>query len=200
MINIIYKKYHVIRKSEFFILLNKLLLLIFLLFSAACKETDKKISVLNFDPQLKKMEQTWYYKKQIFTGYIVEKEKDGRLLYQVPIVKGKEEGLAKGWYNTGERLLERSYIDGKKEGEFTQWWPNGNIRYLFHYKNDVFDGSQWVYFPDGKKRELSNYVLGEKEGVQQVWDEKSKLISNYTIKNKKLYGVISVKSCIPTGH
>jgi antitoxin component YwqK of YwqJK toxin-antitoxin module len=72
---------------------------------------------------------------------------------------------------------------------------------LFKYKNDQFDGKQLVYFPNGKIREESNYQLGEKEGTQRVWSETCKLISNYVIKNKRIYGVVSVKSCIPVdGH
>jgi hypothetical protein len=36
--------------------------------------------------------------------------------------------------------------------------------------------------------------------LQRIWDEKGVLISNYTIKNKKLYGIISVRSCMPVNH
>lgn len=167
------------------------------------KQTLKKppeIRITNFDVSLKKADEIWRYKGQIFSGYMIQVEKDGRTVYELPIIEGKENGTAKGWYNSGEKLIERIFIEGKIDGKMTQWWPNGRIRYLFQYKNDKFEGSQWVFFPNGKRRELSNYSLGEKERIQQVWDEKGILISNYTIKNKKLYGIISVESCIPTGH
>jgi antitoxin component YwqK of YwqJK toxin-antitoxin module len=178
----------------------KIIGLIFVFFSYACQEKNTEMRVLNFDPNLKKTDKGWFYKGQLFSGYMIEKEKDGRIVYQLPIIRGKENGLAKGWYNTGEKLIERIFIDGKIEGKFKQWWPNGHFRYLFNYKNNQFDGSQFVFFPNGKKREESNYLAGEKEGVQRVWDEKGLLVSNYAIKNKKIYGVISVKSCIPVGH
>jgi antitoxin component YwqK of YwqJK toxin-antitoxin module len=164
------------------------------------QSTPPSFFIENTDPFLHKTDQGWVYKKKLFSGYMVEKEKDGRIVYQLPIIDGKENGVAKGWYNTGEKLLERLFINGKKEGFFKQWWPNGHLRYVFHYKNDNYDGTQWVYFPNETKREASNYQKGEKEGIQRVWDEKGELISNYTIKNKKLYGVISVNSCIPVSH
>jgi antitoxin component YwqK of YwqJK toxin-antitoxin module len=169
-------------------------------FSYACQEKNARMNVLNLDPNLKKTDNGWFYKGQPFSGNMLEKEKDGRLVYQLPIIDGKENGIAKGWYNTGEKLLKRIFENGKIAGDFKQWWPNGRLRYLFHYKNNQFDGKQLVFFPDGKIREESHYLLGEKEGKQRVWDEKGLLISNYAIKNKRIYGVISVKSCIPVGH
>ncbi len=179
---------------------SQLIYIILFLFLGSCQENKKRISVLNFDPNLKKTDKGWIYKNKAFTGFMIEEEKDHRIVYSLPITNGKEDGLAKGWYNSGEKLSERIFINGKMEGIFKQWWPNGRLRYLFIYKNNVFDGKQIVYFPNGKVREESNYQSGEKEGIQRVWDKKGSLISNYTIKNKKLYGVISVKSCIPIGH
>jgi antitoxin component YwqK of YwqJK toxin-antitoxin module len=170
----------------------------------ACDHSNKKmitkIYVQNFDPELIKINGLWFYKKEIFNGNIVEKSLDGKtILYQVPIFDGSEEGQAFGKYNTGEKLLNRNYKKGKIEGEFIQWWPNGNKRYLFNYQHDIMDGKQLVFYPNGKKHQESNYAEGNEEGIQRVWDENGQLISNYTIKNKKLYGVISVKSCIPDG-
>ncbi len=173
----------------------------------ACNKSNRKnhglppdIKVVNYDSFLRKKDDGWFYKDKLFSGYMVEVEKDGRVLYQLPIIDGKENGLAKSIYNSGEKMLERNFVNGKKEGPFTQWWPNGKFRYLFQYQNDLFDGAQQVFFPSGKKREISHYKSGQKEGLQSTWDQEGILISNYTIKNKKLYGVISVESCIPPAH
>jgi antitoxin component YwqK of YwqJK toxin-antitoxin module len=156
--------------------------------------------VKNFDPQLVKVNEVWSYQGKVFSGYLIEEEKDHCIVYKLPIVDGKQSGWAYGWYNSGEKLLERNFIDGKKEGEFRQWWPNGNFRYLYQYKNDQLHGLQIVYFPNGKKRQVSHYFQGREEGLQSTWNEEGILISNYTIKSEKLYGVISVKSCILGGH
>ncbi|GAB3034223.1 toxin-antitoxin system YwqK family antitoxin [Spirosoma pulveris] len=158
------------------------------------------VEVVNYDPLLQKTDSGWYYKGALFSGYMVEKEKDGLIVYRLPIVDGRENGLAKGWYNTGEKLLERRFVNEKKEGIYKQWWPNGQPRYVFHYRHDQYDGPQLVFFPDGKKREESRYTLGEQDGPQRVWDKDGKLIANYTIRNKRAYGLTSVKSCLPVMH
>lgn len=159
-----------------------------------------ELEVANYDTSLHKINGTWYYRKKLFSGYMLEKEKDGSIVYKLPIYEGEENGLAKGWYHSGEKLLEREFINGKINNHFIQWWPNGNQRYLFQYKNDLYHGTQYIFFPNGQKRQENNYLNGQEEGLQRVWNEKGLLISNYTIKNKKLYGIISVKSCLPVAH
>ena len=171
----------------------------------ACDTSPKKKTpnffVQNFDTSLVKVNSKWYYKNEPLNGYIVEKSLDGKiLLYKVPIIEGFEEGWAFGRYNTGEKLLIRYYNKGKVEGSFTQWWPNGNVRYQCNYKHDKMDGKHSVFYPNGTNQQESNFSEGNEDGIQRVWNETGQLISNYTIKNKKLYGVITVKSCIPEGH
>jgi antitoxin component YwqK of YwqJK toxin-antitoxin module len=186
----------------------KLLLFFFLLiFSFSCSEKNGKsnsapsvLKVLNYDTLLRKIESNWFYKGRIFSGYMIQQEKDGKVVYTLPIKKGKENGMATGVYNTGEKLVENTFVDGKREGVFKQWWPNGNYRYLFNYEKDKMQGNQWVFFPSGKKREAGSYAHGEKQGLQRVWDEEGKLVSNYVLKNNRRYGVIAVKSCIPVEH
>jgi len=156
------------------------------------------ICVVNFDTALHITENGYQYQGRLFSGYMIQQEKDGRIVYKLPIINGRENGLALGWYNSGEKLLEQFYVDGKMEGVFKQWWPNGNYRYLFNYKEGQLNGLQTVFFPNGKTRQKSNYLSGKEEGLQQTWDTTGLLVSNYTIKNNKLYGVISVKSCIPS--
>ncbi|MBO0952356.1 hypothetical protein J2I46_27485 [Fibrella sp. HMF5405] len=162
--------------------------------------TPPNVEVVNYDTLLRKTDDGWLYEGQLFSGYMVEKERDGRIVYRLPILDGRENGVATGWYNTGEKLLVRLFIDGKKEGQFRQWWPNGKLRYAFQYKDDEYDGLQRVYFPTGKKREESTYLAGEQEGPQRVWNESGQLVSNYTIRYKRTYGIVSVKSCMPVSH
>ena len=176
----------------------------FILFS--CHSSNKKIikaapeiQVVQFDKLLNKTSNGWMYNGKTFSGYMVQKEMNGNIVYELPIINGKENGLAKGIYNTGEKLMERNFINGKREGIFKQWWPNGNFRYRFNYKNDVYDGKQYVFFADGKKRQTGNYTDGELDGLQSIWNEEGQLISNYTYRNKKLYGIITVKNCMPNG-
>lgn len=175
-----------------------LLLITGLMGCHSCKQTQ--LNVQNYDSELVQQEGTWYYHQKLFNGYRVESARDGKILYQLPIVDGKASGEALGWYNTGEKMMCRHFKDGLPEGIFEQWWPNGNYRYRFYYSKGKMNGQQLVFYPTGEKRQESNFLNGIVEGVQRNWDENGDLVSNYTIKNKKLYGIISIRSCIPVDH
>ena len=175
------------------------LLYVCTLLVAACNNTTvpPEFLVKNNDTLLLKTDKGWTYTKRLFNGYMIQVENDGKIVYRLPIIDGKEHGLAIGFYNTGEKLLERTFVTGKKQGVFKQWWPNGNLRYLFNYNHDKYDGKQIVYFHFGKVQEEKNYLNGMEEGVQRIWDSTGNLISNYTVKNKKIYGALSAKDCMP---
>jgi len=159
-----------------------------------------QLLVKNTDTLLLKEDDGWIYYNKPFNGYMIQVENDGNIVYKLPIIHGKEHGLAIGFYNSGEKLSERLFVRGKKHGVFKQWWPNGNLRYLFHYNHDKYDGKQMIYFHFGKLQEEKNYHNGVEEGVQRIWDSTGTLISNYTVKNNKIYGAISAKECMPVFH
>ena len=182
-----------------------LYVLVGLFLLAGCNQSATKTPPLlyvdNIDTSLKQTAfNGWQYKHQPFNGYMVERDRDQKILYKLPIIDGREQGLALGWFNTGEKLMARHFKDGMKQGLFEQWWPNGNHHYLFNYEKDVLNGKQLVFYANGKVRQESNYLMGNLEGLQRYWDINGALLSNYTIKNNKLYGVIKVKSCMPHGH
>ena len=158
------------------------------------------LAIKNYDPHLIRTDHGWLYNDKPFTGFMIEDEKNNRIVYQLPIIEGIEEGIALGWYNTGEKLLQRPFKHGKIEGCFTQWWPNGKIRYRCHYINNSYQGLQEVFFPNGKLQQESHFQSGKEEGLQRTWDSTGNLISNYTIHDNQLYGVITVKSCLPDVH
>jgi len=175
-----------------------------LLLLFACFERNPpqppQIYINHFNPDLVQTDYGWLYKNQPFSGYMVERERNGQIVYQLPIIKGKENGRAIGMYNTGEKLMTCNFVEGKREGIFQQWWPNGRLRYLFTYHQGNYQGTQWVYFPNGRVQGEKNYSGGKEEGVQKIWDSTGKLLSNYAVKNNILYGTVSSKDCMPVIH
>jgi len=155
------------------------------------------IYVKNVNPDLVKSDQGWQYKGKPFSGYMVEAETNGKIVYQLPIMQGKENGKAIGFYNSGEKLLECMYVDGQKQGIYQHWWPNGNLRYLFSFQRGKYQGKQLVYYPNGKLQGEKYYWTGKEEGPQKIWDSTGRLISNYAVKNNSVYGAISSQDCMP---
>jgi antitoxin component YwqK of YwqJK toxin-antitoxin module len=98
---------------------------------------------------------------------MIEVENDGRIVYRLPIINGKEHGLAIGFYNSGEKLLERKFIKGEKQGVFKQWWPNGRLRYLISIRINMM-ANKLSIFTSEKFKKKKNYLNGTEEGVQRI--------------------------------
>lgn len=183
---------------------NLQVLLLSVLLYAGCSQSGKRvqplpteIQVSHHDRNLYRQENLWRYNGRVFSGYIVQLSGDTMVIHKLPVIDGLANGLAVGYYENGNKMMEQFFEYNKLQGSYKQWWRNGQPRYVFNYKDDEFDGSQKVFFENGKLREESNFSNGKREGLQRVWDDKGQLISNYTIRNNKLYGIVNVESCIP---
>ncbi len=170
-----------------------------LLVSCNSRETSTKqipeIFVETTDPQLQNRNGTWFWKEQKFNGYILEKEND-RLTAKLPVIDGKENGTAYGWYSDGKRRYERNFLNGNREGVQKGWHANDTLSFYFFFHEDKYEGEQKTYFKNGQPWQILNYVNGYEEGKQKSWNEDGRLINNFVVKNGKLYGVIGRYDCI----
>lgn len=166
--------------------------------SGACRESavpDFKIARNN--PNLYIVEGRWYYGGRPFNGHIHEDQSSNLVLSDMPVKDGLPHGTFVGFYDNGQKMIENTFVHGILDGQSNRWWRNGKYRYTLFYRNNQLDGTQRAYFICGKIREEANYLNGALEGIQRVWDENGQLISNYTIKDKRIYGIVKVQSCIP---
>lgn len=154
------------------------------------------IRVLATDTSLHNNNGTWIWKGKKYNGYLIEK-KEGILLEELPIVDGKENGIAKGWYKNGKKRFERNFQNGDREGIDKGWYENGKIAFEYFFKNDKYEGSQKTFYESGNPWQLLNYKNGYEDGKQKSWSDSSgRVINNFTVKNGKLYGVIGRYDCM----
>jgi antitoxin component YwqK of YwqJK toxin-antitoxin module len=149
------------------------------------------------DQLLKNNAGYWMYNKDTLSGFITENYK-GFVLSKIPIIKGKEEGWATGWYSGGKKKFKAFYRNGNREYIQKGWFENGAIAYELNFREDLFEGVQRYYYSNGCLKQESCYRNGNEEGVQKVWNSEGRLTYNYTIKNGKLYGVVGRFDCVST--
>ena len=154
-----------------------------------------QVLVQSTDHQLDNANGTWLYGGRPFNGYILEKDHHA-LLGKMPIIAGKEHGIAQGWYTTGQRKFERGFLKGNREGIHRGWYPNGTLAFIHFFRADKFEEQQKTFFENGRPWQSLHYVKGYEEGKQQSWNESGRLINNFTVKNGKLYGVIGRYDCM----
>lgn len=155
------------------------------------------LQVKRNDQNLYQLQGLWYYKGSPFSGHIIQETANHTIVYKASIEEGMANGRSLSFYADGQPMLEQAFLQGRLHGASKQYWRNGQCKYVLFYKNGQFEGTQKAFFESGQVREEANYLAGKPEGLQRSWDEKGQLISNYTIRNNKLYGIIRAESCLP---
>lgn len=147
------------------------------------------------DTRLRNTNGTWLFNGTPYAGYIVEKQ-GSRLLSKLPVINGKEHGIALGWYPTGHKRYERGFRHGDREGIHQGWYPTGTLSFQYTYMADKYEGEQRTFFENGHRWQSLHYVHGYEEGKQKTWNDSGRVINNFTVKKGKLYGVIGRYDCM----
>ena len=156
--------------------------------------TPPETFFLRTDTTLRNNNGTWFYGTKKANGYILEK-KEGALITRLPVIDGKANGLAYGWFESGEKRYEKSYRDGNRIGTHKIWYRNGQLAGVNYYVADKLEGEQKTYFESGNRWQSLRYVNGYEEGKQKTWNDSGRVINNFTVKNGKLYGIIGRYDC-----
>jgi antitoxin component YwqK of YwqJK toxin-antitoxin module len=168
---------------------------------ASCKPSIKKIDtppnvfILLNDSSLKNNNGKWLYKNKPLNGFIIEKS-NTQLLAKLPIINGKENGVAYAWYTNGYIKYEKHFVNGNREGVYKGWYINGSPAFVYFFKNDKYEGEQISYFESGHLWQSLHYKNGYEEGKQKSYNDSGRVINNFTVKNGKLYGVIGRYDCM----
>jgi antitoxin component YwqK of YwqJK toxin-antitoxin module len=184
----------------------KYLLFILIAVAAGCQLKQKKNSIdqqvvlpdvfiETTDSALHNVNGTWWLKGQKYNGYIIEKN-NNILVAKLPVAGGKENGTAYGWFINGHKKYERRFLNGNREGIQRGWYKNDTMAFQYFFHNDKFEGVQRTFFESGHIWQSLGYVNGYEEGKQKSYNDSGRVINNFTIKNKKLYGVIGRYDCM----
>lgn len=153
------------------------------------------VEVVNTDTSLHNANGTWMKDGAKFSGFIVVKEKD-ILVGKLPIINGKENGVAYEWYKNGKRKFERNFLNGNREGNHKGWYPNDTLSFIQFFKDDKLEGEQFGFYESGHRFQVLKYVNGYEVGRQKTWNDSGRVVNNFTVKNGKLYGIIGRYDCM----
>ncbi len=97
-------------------------------------------------------------KTGIWTAYY----QDGKsILQEIEYVNGKENGMLKSYFQSGEVEAEGKMVNGSREGEWKWYHENGKLSSSVNLKNDKKEGKQLFYNENGDKVREETYKDGE---------------------------------------
>lgn len=112
----------------------------------------------------------------------------GELKYTVPYAKGKRNGLRKEFYQSGSLRLETPYKNDMREGVAKQYYENGALYWETPLRKDKASGIEKGYYPSGKLYRTNTYKDGVWDGISKVYFENGKLAGSGKFRKGELVG------------
>ncbi|MBK6610467.1 MAG: toxin-antitoxin system YwqK family antitoxin [Sphingobacteriales bacterium] len=116
-----------------------------------------------------------FWEHGVKDGESLEKHKNGRARKQVFYKMGKEEGIGRTWFPTGQVESEVNFKNGKRDGESKAYYANGKLQAVSMVKNGQKEGLTEDYYETGIKRRAIHYKNGKRNGEYKVWNEQGEL-------------------------
>lgn len=131
-----------------------------------------------------------------FSGWQFGLYQNGDTAFINPYYNGKENGIAKAWYENKQLKEIRIYLQGRKTGIHKGWWPDGKPKFEYHFANDMYEGNVKEWNEAGLLYKNFNYRNGQENGMQQQYFSNGSLQFNYEARNGRNYGWTGVKNCV----
>lgn len=154
----------------------------------------KYVNQLN--SELSKNQDTIFYQKKKFTGYVFGQFSGGDTAFVEDYYHGLLEGITHKWYPNKQLMEERLYINNHKEGIHKGWWPDGKPKFIFEVSNDEYIGFYKEWYSNGHLARCFHYKNGQEEGSEKMWWDNGKIRANYVIINGEKFGLSGQKLCI----
>ncbi|WP_062152090.1 toxin-antitoxin system YwqK family antitoxin [Beggiatoa leptomitoformis] len=114
--------------------------------------------------------------------------KDGKLEREIKIVGGNRQETQIQYYQTGEKLRERTLLNNKLNGQETEYYQNGQLKATRSYRNDKRDGYAKGYHNNGKLQGDWEFVDGEPVSAL-IYYRSGELWMKHHFENGKLNGI-----------
>jgi antitoxin component YwqK of YwqJK toxin-antitoxin module len=108
---------------------------------------------------------SYSYRGVLFTGIACEYDDDGKLVSELKMENGIQEGLSSEFFPAGPKRSERCYHNNTLHGESREWFENGNLKErTFHEFGVLIERETW----DSDGNAVSGFRLTENDQAYQT--------------------------------
>ncbi len=104
-----------------------------------------------------------------FTGIMFERSAQGKRLTEVPLKEGLIQGVARGWYDSGQLEVEENYDKGVSQGVRRRWHENGRLKSEATIVAGELHGPYVEWHDNGKLAARLTLVHGKPDGLSEAW-------------------------------
>ena len=146
-------------------------------------------------PELRLDNGIYYLKEKPFSGFIKAEYENNKIKSIGTYYLGKQHGITKTYYITGQLRDSRSYKANIGYGRHYGYWENGNMKFDFTYYYDKREGVQKQWYDSGHPYAFLRYKDDKEDGMQQAWRENGEPYINYEAKDGFRYGLQKTVLC-----
>jgi len=130
--------------------------------------------------------------KEPITGIFKEKQFDSDAIrLMIPYKNGKEDGVLKSYYPSGELNSEMPYENGGKEGIQKDYYKSGKLKTTTTYKSNMLNGTQKWYYESKQLKAEYTFKDDIGVGIVKAYYENGKLYAEVHFKGGNLKGGIT---------
>jgi len=96
-----------------------------------------------------------------YTGWIKKTYPDGGVAFLFECKDGKQDGLHTAWFETGVKMVERTWKGGIREGPFIVYREDGQVDNRGYHKGNARDGRFEEFYSSGEKKSVFQYKDGK---------------------------------------
>jgi len=156
--------------------------------------TVPDITVNADDTTLKVENGVCYFQGMPFSGYIAVNYPNGNKSELDSYFNGFKEGVSYEWYPNGVMHSERKYHNGEKSGTHYGWYDDGSKYFERNFNYGLEEGESFQWYRSGKLYSDAIYKDGKELSVK-AWNENSKPVMNYKVKDGVIYGLNNSSLC-----
>lgn len=121
---------------------------------------------------LKVFQDTDSIKKIYYENEVIIATQTFNLKNELLSLEGKiKDGKYFEYYENGKIKAERNFLNGKEEGVAKFYYPSGNLQSKVEYSSGVLNGLVYIYSESGRLLFEQNYKDGVLEGISKEYDE-----------------------------
>lgn len=164
---------------------------------SSCGDSDQNLMQISLsNSQIEIENGIVYFKKDPFSGQLIDSFPKGGLKLEQPYMNGRKEGLETRWYPNQQIMSLRRYQKGTKVGKHQAWWQNGNNKFSYQFNElGYYNGPNLEWFETGQLAKSFNYVDGQEAGSQKLFLVDGSIKANYQVVNGERFGLIGLKRC-----
>ncbi|MBA3815977.1 MAG: DUF115 domain-containing protein [Parachlamydiaceae bacterium] len=120
-----------------------------------------------------------FYQGMLLHGPSTFFSKNGKVLARAWFIHGQQQGKMRAYFSSGQLHSILCFRDGQKHGKQEYFYRSGALKTVLYFKFSLLHSETapacTLYHANGQMARRQYYINGQREGLEQIWNESGQL-------------------------